>query len=52
MAVQERQTGVFGVVKNEQSPEQEQHYLRETSEDDPRTIYNVFFREYDEERQS
>ena len=52
MAAQERQTGVFGAVRNEQSPATEQRFLRETSADDPQTIYNLFFREYDEEKPS
>ena len=50
--MQERRTGVFGTVQNEEAPSQERRFLRETSPDDPQTIYNLLFRDYDEERQS
>ena len=50
--VQERKTGIFGTVQNEQTQTINQQFLRETSRDDPNTIYNLYFKEYDEEKQS
>ena len=48
--MKEKKTGVFGAVENEQTLDEDRKYLQEISESDPNTIYNLFFRQYDEEK--
>ena len=48
--MKERKTGVFGAVENEQILDEDRRYLQEIPESDPNTIYNLFFKQYDEEK--
>ena len=44
----ERRTGIFGQMKNEDTSLSDD-YCTPVSENDPDTIYNLLFRDFDEE---
>lgn len=46
--MQQRRTGVFGTVKEDDN-QQNVDYLKPVSQDNPDTIYNLLFKEYNEE---
>lgn len=47
--MQERGTGVFGIVKDDDDENQSYDSLQPVSEDNPNTIYKLLFEEFDKE---